>query len=792
MSNKSELDLKNLLDLCLNNWKWFVLSILFFIFLAVLYLRYTVPEYSAIAKIQVLEESNQVSELSLLQDLDIYSSNKTQIEDEAESLAARDNFIQTVLDLDLNIKYFLIGKIKSSEIYASQDIPFAINFLSNDSIVSTSDADFYIRIIDSTSFGFKDIEEERESIFDFGDKVNTEVGDMILTPKENLSSYVNKQIRVELRPAELVADFLRQKTRIYPNDKKYSNIINISITDAIERRAIDIINKLIDINNTKTILSKKAIADKTSTFIDDRITEIYSNLSSVDKTAENFKTSRGIADLGSQSNVNFNMSAASEQELQNANIQLSIANSMKDLIDGQSGYDIIPEVGLTDQGISTSAQRYNDLVRQRKRLLESSNEKNPVIVKLDQQLEDLKKGMRSSLNNVTNNLNLQVNSLSKQLSQINSRIYAAPGNERALRDISRRQQTTESLYLYLLQKREEAQITFASATPKYNVIDSAYGSIFPVSPKRNAVLLASLILGFLIPFSVLYILDFLDNKIHNKIGLEKIISNKVPILAELPRIRNNEKKLITGKNRSSVLGESLRILRTNLDYIIKKDIKPKKGGIILVTSSVPGEGKSFVSTNLASVLASASRNVLLIGADIRNPKLTSFIVEEIKNGSDKVRDTDKKGLTDYLHNEELEVDEIIQTTNFDDIKIDIVYSGDIPPNPVELLMSPRLKYLFETCSSRYDYVIIDSAPVVSVTDTLLLNDYADHVIYVTRAGKTEQKILDYPLRLIKEKKLKNLSFVVNAVRETNLGYGRKYGYGYGASNKKWWQFYAKA
>lgn len=789
MSSTPELNLKSLLNICLKNWKWFIVSTILCVSLAILYLRYAVPEYSATAKIQILEESNQASELSVLDDLDIFSSGKAKIEDETELLSARDNFIHIVEELDLNIQFFIMGNIKSTEIYQKEEIPFSLNFLSNDSIINNAKFDFYIRIHSGTTFGYKEKEDGAEKKYDFGDKIKSRIGDIILTPKKELPKYKNRELHVVINPVEIVADRYRKKTLINPNDKKLSNIINITLTDPIERRAIDVINKLIGVNNENAVSDKKAIADRTTKFINDRITEIYTSLSSVDETAENFKESRGIADLGSQSNVNFSMSASSEQELQNANIQLSIASSMKELIDGQDSYDIIPEVGLSDQSISSTAQRYNELVAQRNRLLESSNEKNPVIVKLDQQLEDLRRGMKSSLNNVTNNLNLQVNSLSKQLSQINSRIYATPSNERALRDISRRQQTTESLYLYLLQKREESQITFASASPKSKVIDSAYGSNFPVSPKKQAILLASMILGLLIPFSIIYVNDMLDDKIHNKIDLESIAGD-VTVLAELPRLGKKESKVILKEDRS-VLAESMRILRTNLDYILKSKSKSmERAQVVFVTSSVPGEGKTFVSSNLATICANTGKKVLLIGADIRNPKLYTFFSETLSpDGSGiKPKRNVGKGLTEYLFDNSLSEEEIIVGTKTNTNDIDVIYSGKIPPNPAELLMSDRMKELFEKMSALYDYIIVDTAPVMVVTDTLLISQYADQVLYVTKANVTEKKVMEYPLKLKKEGKLKNLCFVVNGVKQSNLGYGGKYGYGYGKTIKKWWSF----
>ncbi|RYC51412.1 tyrosine protein kinase [Flagellimonas olearia] len=781
-----ELDLKGLLDSYLKHWKWFGLSVFILILLAYAYLRYSTPQYKASAKIQIIENKGTSSELSVLQDLDVFSGGKTQIEDEIEILKSRGNLTQVVKKLKLNVRYFVVGNIRNSELYGG-NFPFSINFISPDSIVNKSEHSFFVNLNSDTSFEYGEEEDAPFKKYDFGSRVKTKIGSIILVPDgEFLDTYKGNRLKVVISPIPNVADGYRQKISVSPA-AEYSNIINIALVDPIQKRAVDVINELILTNNSNAVADKKNIADRTTKFINDRITEIYSSLSSVDQTAESFKESRGIADLGSQSNVNFSQSAASERQLQETSIQLNIASSMKDLISDQEGYDIIPtNVGLNDAGIANAAQKYNELVAQRNRLLESSNEKNPVIRKLDQQLEDLKRGMQSSLNNVTNNLDLQVNSLSKQLSQINSRIYAAPSNERALRDISRQQQTTESLYLYLLQKREESQITFASAAPKSKIVDSAYGLNLPVSPKPKFVYLAAIMAGLLIPFSIIYTRDLLDNKLHNKLDLEKIVGD-IPVLAEIPKIGKKASKLVKKEDRS-VLAESLRILRTNLDYIHKSKGKTEKANIIFVTSSVPGEGKTLISSNLASIFANTGKKVLLIGADIRNPKLYTFFSGDLDAPDFKPKREVKMGLTEYLSNSGVHLKDIVNPAQDLYGNVDLVYSGKIPPNPTELLMNDRMKELFEEVSELYDYVVVDTAPLMVVTDTLLISEYANQMLYVVKAGATETKVLDFPLKLKKEGKLKNLSFVVNNVKQTNLGYGGKYGYGYGKTVKKWWNF----
>ncbi len=340
----------------------------------------------------------------------------------------------------------------------------------------------------------------------------------------------------------------------------------------------------------------------------------------------------------------------------------------------------------------------------------------------------------------------------------------------------------------MLTKREEAQLTVASTSAKSKIIDNAYSvSRIPVSPKKKIVYLASLILGLLLPFSVIYAKDLLDSKIHNMHSLEKITTN-TPALGEIPKLSKKQDKLVVKEDRS-VLAESLRIIRTNLDYLIKTKQTPGvKNNVVFVTSSVPGEGKTFLSTNLSMILASTNKKVLLIGADIRNPKIYTFFTGSNVDKMSKPSRNKDAGLTEFLYDNTLTSKDIINPMLVHHNTIDVVYSGRIPPNPAELLMSPRIKELFDEASAKYDYVIVDTAPLMVVTDTLLIAEYANHLIYVTRAGVTDNKAVLYPLKLQEEGKVKGLTFVVNDVKSSNLGYGGKYGYGYGKRHKKWWKF----
>ncbi|MFC4097889.1 GumC family protein [Euzebyella saccharophila] len=781
------LDLKETLDNYLKHWKWFLLSILIALILAFIYIRYATPKYAVQTQIQILEDKASGSELDVFQDIPILGGGKNKVEDELQIINSRSNFIQVVKDLNLNSKILLQGNIKEMELYRNP--PVNISFIAADSVLNRAKYEFFITIASSTTFGFTEEEDKPVKVYAFGKNIPTPIGDIVITPNVGVfENYKDRQLRVAVNPISEVAQAY-QKSIIVSNPGEFSNIVNLTLEDAIKEKATDILDALVNVYNQNAIEDKQIIADRTSNFIDERIANIATDLSSVDQSAQDFKTERGVTDIAAETNVNLNVGVANQQELANARNQLNIAASMQQLVQQQGSYEVLPtNLGLSDPSITSTIDRYNQLVLERRRLLKSSNEKNPVIVNLDQQIAGLKNSMQSSLGGTVNNLGMTVNSLSSQQARFNSKIYSSPANERALRDITRQQQTTESLYLYLLQKREEAQITAASSSPKSKVIDRAYSvSNLPVSPKKKIIYLASIILGLLVPFSIIYGHDLLDNKVHSMYSLEKEVKN-VPILGELPKLSKNDGKLVIKEDRS-VLAESLRIIRTNLDYLLKtKEKNTGRGNVVFVTSSVPGEGKTFLSTNLSMILASTNKKVLLIGGDIRNPKLYTFFTGNDVDKMSKPSRNKDAGLTEYLYDNTLEVKDIVNPMLVHHNTIDVIYSGRIPPNPAELLMSSRIKELLDQVSKDYDYVIVDTAPLMVVTDTLLISEYSDLMIYVTRAGVTETKAVQYPIKLKEEGKLKDLSFVVNDVEASKLGYGGKYGYGYGKTQKKWWKF----
>ena len=381
---------KEILKPYLKNWQWFVLAAIVGILLAIFKIRYSTPEYAIQAKIQVLDDQNSTSELDIFRDLNVLGGGRNSVQDEIEVLNSRSNLIEVIKKLGLNKKIIALGNIQHSDLY--KNAPFNVSFIAPDSIIYKSKEEFFITLKSNTSFELAEEEDEPAKVQLFGKNIVTSVGEVVITPNVvSMQSFDGKKYKVAVNPLSAVADVYEKKLQVTITNE-LSNIIALSINDPVIERGKDFLDALINNYNQNAIDDKKAIADRTSSFINDRISSIYGDLSTVDESAEDFKSNRGLTDIGAQTSLNLNIGAANQQELQNASVQLDIASSMKDIVENQEGYDLLPSnVGLADASIAATTARYNELALERKRLLESSNDKNPIIVNLDQQLFRTKK-----------------------------------------------------------------------------------------------------------------------------------------------------------------------------------------------------------------------------------------------------------------------------------------------------------------------------------------------------------------------------------------------------------------
>ena len=775
LTPNEEINLKDQLNLYLRYWPWFLISVLLILSLAFLYLKYTSENYRTQATILIKDEqNNSLSELAAFEDLGLTGGglSSSDLENEVEILKSKKLLTQVVEDLDLNVRYFFEGDIVSTEVYI--DRPFTLKILQGEDNLRDV-KELIVTPVSLTEFELQDGDDTPKKKYSFGEKVQLANATITLIPESSLASFIEKgkDFRVTLNYKERVVLDLQENIGVQTATKN-SSVISLSLVSPIRNKSEAIINRLISAYNDDAIDDQNLVSKNTAEFIDKRLDIITQELDSVESNKVNFKQENRLTDIQTEGQLFLENASEYEKRSLDVSTKLELTNNMIDYLEDGSNKDLLPSnLGITeDDAMAQSIQNYNELIMERNRLLRSSTEKNPVVVSLTNQIAELRSNVLQSLNTARSTLRVTSQDLSSQSGRIGSRISQIPGVEKQFRGIERQQSIKEALYLYLLQKREETAISLAVTTPKAKIVDRAYSSLKPVSPKPKIVYLGSLVAGLLIPFLFVYTRNLLDTKIHNRSDIENALPG-IPILGEIPQINSKESDLIETNDRS-MLAESFRILRTNLSYFTKTKEGSKQ--VIYVTSTIKGEGKTFTSFNLGLTLTSTGKKVLLIGADLRNPQLHRYL------GSKDAG----IGLSEYLHDETIVPSAIINKLEIKGHKIDLMLSGRIPPNPAELLMSDRYEELLESQKSVYDIIIVDTAPTMLVTDTLLISQYADLTIYVSRAEYTEKKLLQYPKELRVDGKLKNIAFVVNDVNYANFGYGTKYGYSYGV-DESWFE-----
>ncbi|MFC4633325.1 GumC family protein [Dokdonia ponticola] len=753
-------------------WPWFLLSIIICISLAYLKLRYSTYNYITEATILIKDDKNaSLSEIAVFEDLGLTGSSlsKSQFENEIEILRSRRLLSSVVNNLKSNIHYYKEGNIKTSELYERS--PFTLEILSKYGDKNRKETgSFLVKVLSDSEFEIQQMNSEISNTYSFGEPFDVSFGTIALVAKQNIKEPGNKvNFIVNISDAENAVNRLRNSIKIQSVSKN-SSILKLSLTSPQIIRAEATINALVEAYNKDAIEDRNLVSKNTAEFIANRLNIITEELDSVESDKVDFKEKNKITDITAEGQLFLENSNEINKRQVFMATQIELLRSMVEYLRSSEPYTLLPaNLGIENLTIVQAVEGYNELILRRQRLLRSSTDENPLVLEVSYQIDQLKENIEDNLDTAILSLIIEEKDLRKQQNNINGKISQIPSIAKSSRDIERQQTIKESLYLYLLQKREETAISLAVTAPKAKIVDSAYSSKNPVSPKPRIIYLSSIVLGLLIPFGIIFIKLLFDTKIHNRVDLEKEIPT-LPILGEIPSIESKESDVIKDNDRS-VLAEAFRILRTNLGYFIKSK---QNGNVIFVTSTIKGEGKTFVAYNLAITLRSTGKSVLLIGADIRNPQIHRYI--------DKSEWT--IGLSEYLFDSSVEIESITNKPEADSQDFDIILSGRIPPNPAELLMSDRFEKIIEEARSKYDYVIVDTAPTLLVTDTLLISQLADTTVYVCRAGYTDKKLLQYPKELFDEGKLKNIAFAINGIKITNFGYGSKYGYGYGYGQEK--------
>ncbi len=772
---EEEINLREEFEKYYRYWPYFIASVFFCLVMAFLYLRYTTPVYQSTATIIIKDEKKggNIPGLEAFEGLGLLGGmGGSSIENEMGILRSKQLITDVAKELQLNIRYFYEGDVQTSEVYANS--PIDIQVLQQDDLQLSQAKTFNLEEKDGANFILKALEAEQEIKGKYGKPVDLDFATIILTkrtlPAGQVDSNKNDPFLISFSTVDAAAAKYRGEIQLNLTDKN-SSLIELNLNDPVKEKARDILNQLIFEYNRQAIEDKNQVALNTAKFIEDRLDIITGELDSVETGKEKFKESNQLTDIQAESEMFVENASEFNKKRQDVNTQLELSNAMIDYLAKDAESDLLPaNLGISETGVNTIISDYNTLVLERNRILNGSTAKNPVVQDLNNQISQIKGNVKRSLERMRANLLIAQADLSRQASAMGSRIASVPGKEKQFRGIERQQSIKEALYLFLLQKREETSLSLAVTAPKAKIVDRAYTLEIPVSPKKKIIFLAALILGVLIPFIFIYLKNLFNNKINSQQDMQAAIK-LIPLVGEVPRIKRGESDVIA-KNDRSVLSESFRILHTNLQYLLVNTGNSTGANVLFVTSSVKGEGKTFTAFNLALTLANSGKKVLIMGADLRNPQLQRYEMDS----------RDFKGISDYLVNKDLKLRPLIKTSEIHE-DLDLLASGSIPPNPSELWRTSRAESLFESLKEDYDYIVVDTAPVMLVTDTFLINKYADLTLYVTRAGYTEKKLLNFALDAKKDGKLHDVSFVLNDVKLANFGYGNKYGYAYGVEKE---------
>lgn len=795
-NNMSELDeekvnYQEILFKYIIHWPWFVASVLACFIGAWMYLHFQTPVYQVSASIMIKDDkksgSGNAADIESL-GLGGMITSAQSIDNEIEVLRSKTILKEVINNLELYITYYDEDEFPKKELYKTSPVVVNLTAQEADNLSDVAFVNMKLAPEGGLDVNLRVGVNDYNKHFDKLPAVlPTDAGTFGFTLKDSLSNgrvegqNTIRNISAIVSQPFVVAKGYQGVLNIAPTSKTTSVAV-VSLMNTNIQRGQDFINKLMEMYNRNTNNDKNEVAEKTKEFINERIKIIDEELGSTEDKLEAFKRNAGLTNIGSDAQLAVEGNAEYERKRVENGTQINLIRDLTKYINNPSNeYEVLPaNIGLSDNGLTTQIDRYNELIFERKRLLRTSTENNPMIVNLDTSIRAMKANVQAAIDGTLQGLLIVKADLDREASRFSRRISDAPGQERQYVSIARQQEIKAGLYLMLLQKREENAITLAATANNAKIIDEPIAEGGPVSPKPKMIYMIALVVGVGLPVGVIFLLGLTKFKIEGRGDVEKLTS--LPIVGDVPLTDEKTGSIAVFENQNTLMSETFRNVRTNLQFILENGQK-----VILVTSTVSGEGKSFISSNLAISLSLLGKRVVIVGLDIRKP------------GLNKVFNIPRKeqGITQYLSNPEKNLMDFVQPSDVKNLYI--LPGGTVPPNPTELLARDGLDKAIEILKKNFDYVILDTAPVGMVTDTLLVGRVADLSVYVCRADYTRKAEFTLINELADSNKLPNLCTVINGLDLQKkkygyyygygkygkyYGYGKRYGYGYGEHKVK--------
>ncbi|MDR2626645.1 MAG: polysaccharide biosynthesis tyrosine autokinase [Dysgonamonadaceae bacterium] len=764
--NDELINLMNLVKIFTKNWKWFALSVFLFLGIGVYYLLTKNPVY-AVDALALLKEDDKksgsntsmISAISNLSDLGSMMGSKN-IDNEVVVFNTRKLMKQSILDLNMYVTFAVHDGLKTVNPYPYPPFNVSVDSLQVDTIQGV--IEFTMKPAKNGAYKVKG----KYNNIKFSTQVDRFPA-IIRTPSIDVHIDKNplglmdedpKTVDIKVFNPNMLAILLKKEITVEATNKK-TTVIRLSTQTDNVKWAQDLLTKLIESFNRDAVEDKKMISTLTAKFVEDRIVNIEKELGTVEIQAQKYKQDNNLTDISSEAKLFLEQMSDFGKTRIETQIQLNMIQYVEEYVKNEKNKNsLIPSIGIEDKSLVAVIAKYNEMLAERNKLESTSTTSNPALQMANTQLVTMRQNILENINKVAGSMKIALKDIEGQDVITNRRIKAIPRQEREYTEIRRQQEIKATLFSFLLQKKEETNLSLAATIDKAKIIDEPMPGLIPVAPKKMIILFIFLCLGIGIPFAFFYLKKLLTTEIDSKEELESL--SKAELIGEICNT-NLPDKIIVKANETNSAIELFRLLRTNLSFILGNSGQK----VILLTSTVSGEGKTYISINLASSLALIDKKIVVVGLDIRNPRLGGYM--DTPTG---------KGITNYLIDNNLKVTDIIQRSGIHP-NMDIIQAGTTPPNPNELLMKPRLDELFNDLRDRYDYIIVDTAPVGLVSDTFLLNRITDICLYIVRIGVAHKDSVKYLNSIRDQGKLKNLYVVANGInlKAKNGGYG--YGYG---------------